>query len=743
MPADDLVLNVKQIAGYPTAYPVAPDDMVLIQRGGLGGPYMSTSAADLVSTALQTGGDFNLDASGTVAAGALHTNDLQSATAEITTLLSTTATIGALAVNSSLTLGGAPVATMDFVSSATVSTFNGRNGAVALWITDIIAAGGAPIYNPRFIGCPRADTPGECSNSTRLATTEFVQRACVLYINNLLTNYPLVFTFNGRSGPVTLTAADIEAALTGSTLPYAPLDSPNFSGIPTAPTAGIGNATGQIATTAFVMNAVSDSTTGVVSFNTRTGVVAVQAADQSAVGGALLASPALTGVPTAPTATGGTATTQLATTAFVAAALAGVAPGVTSFNTRTGAITLTTADVTDVGGALVASTVASFNARTGPVSLLANDISAVGGALLASPTFTGAPTAPTAAPGTNTAQLATTAFVEAALGGVTTGVVTFNNRAGAVTLTLADVTGAGGAPLASPTFTGAAASTTPTAGDATTRIATTAFVAAAIAALPAPPVASTVAPLINGVANAGVSAAWSRGDHVHPTDTTRYAASNPSGFQTAAQVTASLANYLPLSGGTLSGNLTLSGASPTISNTAPGGFIILYGGSGLYADANNFGVGESGSFAVATNWRYIFSRSTGQRVWTDFNQITLMALVGSGNLSISGTLSQASDARTKRNIVAADEGLDAVRLMQPRRYRRVHPEPPADHPGWKPEDREELGFVAQEMAAVLPHAVREHDDDTLAIELMPLIAALTNAVKELDARLVTLEGSPA
>lgn len=73
-----------------------------------------------------------------------------------------------------------------------------------------------------------------------------------------------------------------------------------------------------------------------------------------------LASPALTGTPTAPTAAPATNTTQVATTAY-------------------------------------ADAIAALKAN------------------LASPTFTGTPAAPTAAPGTNTTQLATTAFV-AALG---------------------------------------------------------------------------------------------------------------------------------------------------------------------------------------------------------------------------------------------------------------------------------------------------------------------------------------
>src|ERR1700729_2445181 len=56
MPADDLVLNVRQIGNYPPTGLSFPGDLVVIQRGGLGGPYQSITTQALVATALAQGG---------------------------------------------------------------------------------------------------------------------------------------------------------------------------------------------------------------------------------------------------------------------------------------------------------------------------------------------------------------------------------------------------------------------------------------------------------------------------------------------------------------------------------------------------------------------------------------------------------------------------------------------------------------------------------------------------------------
>lgn len=100
---------------------------------------------------------------------------------------------------------------------------------------------------------------------------------------------------NGTNTTQVATTAFVQNAVSVAISPYAPLSSPAFTGTPTAPTAALGTNTTQIATTAFVQDALAS--------------------------GATLNSPAFTGTPTAPTAAAGTNTTQLATTAFVETAV--------------------------------------------------------------------------------------------------------------------------------------------------------------------------------------------------------------------------------------------------------------------------------------------------------------------------------------------------------------------------------------------------------------------------------------
>ncbi|ENS2706086.1 tail fiber protein [Escherichia coli] len=110
----------------------------------------------------------------------------------------------------------------------------------------------------------------------------------------------------------------------------APIESPSLTGTPTAPTAAQGTNSTQIANTAFVKSAITALINGAPgTLDTLKEIAAAINNDpnfSTTINNALalkapLASPALTGIPTAPTAAQGTNNTQIATTAYVRAAI--------------------------------------------------------------------------------------------------------------------------------------------------------------------------------------------------------------------------------------------------------------------------------------------------------------------------------------------------------------------------------------------------------------------------------------
>lgn len=117
--------------------------------------------------------------------------------------------------------------------------------------------------------------------------------------SGLTTTYLLPYPLQTDSVDVASDAQSLAEAVETELLLKAPLSSPNFTGTPTAPTAGSDTSTTQIATTQYVVNQ---------------GYLKI--ADASSTY-APLSSPSLTGNPTAPTASLGTDSTQIATTAYV------------------------------------------------------------------------------------------------------------------------------------------------------------------------------------------------------------------------------------------------------------------------------------------------------------------------------------------------------------------------------------------------------------------------------------------
>ena len=115
------------------------------------------------------------------------------------------------------------------------------------------------------------------------------------------------------------------------------------------------------------------------------------------------------------------------------------------------------------------------------------------------------------------------------------------------------------------------------------------------------PAPSAAAPAMNGAATPGASAAWSRGDHVHPVDTSRAAAS-------------ALANYLPLTGGTVTGGTAFTAG---IILAGPINFSLGGGANGNVLTTNGAGnlSWQQGGSAVIVSATPPTSPNPGQLWW--------------------------------------------------------------------------------------------------------------------------------
>ena len=279
---------------------------------------------------------------------------------------------------------------------------------------------------------------------------------------------------------------------------YAPKNSPNLTGNPTAPTQSFGDNSTKLATTAFVQSAVEsentiaelndvnltsiadnellqyDSTSGKfinrtineLGFATSTNLTAhtvnvsnphsvtksqvglgnvdntsdankpISTATQTALDAkATLASPALTGNPTAPTQSAGDSSTKIATTAFVTSAInlensIGEMDDVNITSLGNGELLQYDSSsskwlnktISELGLATSSSLTTHTSSTSNPHSVTATQVGLGNvtneskSTMFTSPVFTGNPTAVTQSAGDNSTKLATTAYVDSAIG---------------------------------------------------------------------------------------------------------------------------------------------------------------------------------------------------------------------------------------------------------------------------------------------------------------------------------------
>jgi len=299
-------------------------------------------------------------------------NDLVNLPAPYTLPVASLSTLGGVKAPSSGNLTIDSQGVIDLGFSSFVTSFNGRSGTVTLQASDINGAGGALINSPTFTGVPAAPTATAGTNTTQVATTAFVASAI-----SAAALQPATTTTLG--GVIVKTGLTVDGS---GNLSLAAPSGPSIGGVK----AGTG-------VTIAVDGTISTSS-NVTSVDGQTGAVVIQAQDNNNATGSswVVDSGATTGILKFRTIVAGTNIT-LGTDVNGNITVTAATAGVSSFNTRTGAVTLQASDVTGVGGALVGST----NTWTG-----ANNFT--GGSI----------TVPTITSGDSTTNAASTAFVAAA-----------------------------------------------------------------------------------------------------------------------------------------------------------------------------------------------------------------------------------------------------------------------------------------------------------------------------------------
>jgi Chaperone of endosialidase/Collagen triple helix repeat (20 copies) len=274
---------------------------------------------------------------------------------------------------------------------------------------------------------------------------------------------------------------------------------------------------------------------------------------------------------------------------------------------------------------------------------------------------------------------------------------------------------------------------------------------------------------------------------------------------TGSTLSIDLSAYLPLTGGTLTGNLTISSAgalvvqSTTASTSPSTGALTVAGGLGvgnnIYAVGNGFGGDiQTSRQGAPGDGLVLFGNSASRYIYLNANIFKFIgapiqvadgtastspstgALTVAGGLGVGnniyvggggfkpagGPWADSSDARIKTVVSDYEHGLAEVLALTPKRYRYKGNDtndpttasklPYEDSPHYSVAiaGTEYIGLIAQEVEGVMPEMVslsngyidgKNKVNDLRTLDTGALIYALINSIKELHARVHALEGA--
>ena len=141
-------------------------------------------------------------------------------------------------------------------------------------------------------------------------------------------------------------------------------------------------------------------------------------------------------------------------------------------------------------------------------------------------------------------------------------------------------------------------------------------------------------------------------------------------------------------------------------------------------------------FTDTNTWRPIdqtpTNGATGDSISSDwaYDNVRLFTNGGqnlAGSFTATGDITAFSDARVKENVETISNALDSVNQMRGVTYNKIG------------EEKQSVGVIAQELQEVMPQLVAENADGMLSVAYGNITAVLIEAVKELTAKVESLE----
>jgi hypothetical protein len=155
-----------------------------------------------------------------------------------------------------------------------------------------------------------------------------------------------------------------------------------------------------------------------------------------------------------------------------------------------------------------------------------------------------------------------------------------------------------------------------------------------------------------------------------------------------------------------------SGLAAYFVNGSGGGYSSwIYIGS---APGTDWKIGKNISNPTASTYHFEIVDSS--------NNIRMQINNGTGNVTFSGTVTQNSDIRLKKNIRSIENPLSKILQTRGVLYDRVDES-----------DSNEFGFIAQELESILPELVSTSDLDVKSVKYQNITPLLVEAIKELKA----------